>query len=264
MTTRGDGAAIRVEGISKRYRLATARGAGSLKDSLGVKLRRSGVPDDDHDLWALRDVSFQVARGTVVGVLGRNGSGKTTLMRILARVTGPTEGRAVIAGRVGALFQVGTGFHPELSGRDNVMFSGALLGQAPRQTEAVFDRIVEFSEIGEFIDEPVKYYSSGMYVRLAFSVAAHLDAEIMLIDEALSVGDGQFQLKCRERIREIVRDGRTVMLVTHGLQTIRDLCDRALVLDHGRLEFEGPTEDALVAYSTITGIEVPPVPEGVM
>jgi lipopolysaccharide transport system ATP-binding protein len=247
-------AAIRVEGISKRYQKETAAGTGSLVDRLGSILGgRVAHGREASQLWALRDVSFAVPRGTVMGVLGRNGSGKTTLMRILARVTAPTEGRAVIHGRVGALFQVGTGFHPELSGRDNVMLSGAILGQAPRQTQAAFDRIVEFSEIADFIDTPVKYYSSGMYLRLAFSVSAHLDAEVMLIDEALSVGDAPFQEKCRARIREIVRGGRTVMLVTHSAQTIADLCDGAIVLDHGRLVFEGTTMEALASYQRVSG-----------
>jgi ABC-type polysaccharide/polyol phosphate transport system ATPase subunit len=250
--------AIIAENLSKRFRVATSSGAGRLMDKLGSLGQRGGDGRvHETTLWALRDVSFSVPRGKVMGVLGRNGSGKTTLMRILARVTAPTEGRAMVYGRVGALFQVGTGFHPELSGRDNVMLSGAILGQSTKQTEEAFERIVDFSEIGEFIDTPVKYYSSGMYMRLAFSVSAHLDAEIMLIDEALSVGDAPFREKCRVRIREIVRGGRTVLLVSHSLETIESLCDLAIVIDKGRLVFDGSAPDGMDFYSDLTGVRRP-------
>jgi lipopolysaccharide transport system ATP-binding protein len=247
--------AIEVVQLSKRYDLHATGGAGSLKDRLG-RMARSGRngQSDDGAIWALRDVSFGVPRGTVMGVLGRNGSGKTTLMQILARVTAPTAGRAVIRGRVGALFQVGTGFHPELSGRDNVMLSGAILGIDDRRLAEAFDRIVDFAEIGDFIDTPVKHYSSGMYVRLAFSVSAHLDADIMLIDEALSVGDAGFQEKCRDRIREIVGDGRTVLLVTHNIEQALELCERAIVLDTGKVAFDGPVAGAVTVYQELSRV----------
>jgi lipopolysaccharide transport system ATP-binding protein len=172
-------------------------------------------------------------------------------MRILARVTAPTEGRAVIRGTVGALFQVGTGFHPELSGRDNIALSGAILGMDKQRTADLFDEIVAFSEIGDFLDTPVKHYSSGMYTRLAFSVSAHLDAQIMLIDEVLSVGDARFQDKSRDRIRDIVKDGRTVVYVSHSMAAVQEICDSALVLEEGHVLFDGDTAEAIERYQAL-------------
>jgi lipopolysaccharide transport system ATP-binding protein len=255
--------AVEAEGLAKRYRMGYARGGGRLMDRVGAMVlggRRKAAAAEPF-VWALRDVSFTVPHGQVKGVLGRNGSGKTTLMRILARVTAPTEGRAVIDGRVGALFQVGTGFHPELSGRDNIALSGAILGMDPKRTEGLFERIVAFSEIGDFLDTPVKQYSTGMYTRLAFAVSAHLDAEVMLVDEVLSVGDARFQDKSRARIREIVRDGRTVMYVSHNMPAVRDICDSAMVLEEGRVAFDGSTDDAIAFYQELNKQSRPSVRE---
>ncbi|CAN5790001.1 hypothetical protein BH23CHL8_BH23CHL8_09820 [soil metagenome] len=245
--------AVRAVGLGKRYRIGLGGRHGSIKDRMGRLLGSPDrVPHEASVMWALRDVSFEVPSGHVVGVLGRNGSGKTTLMRILARVTTPTEGHAMVNGRVGALFQVGTGFHPELTGRENIGLSGAILGMNEAETEAAFERIVAFAEIGDFLDTPVKYYSSGMYTRLAFSVSAHLEAEVMLIDEALSVGDAKFREKCAIHISEMVRSGRTVIYVSHSLPTVRELCDMAMVLDEGQLRYSGGTDDTIAFYEELT------------
>jgi lipopolysaccharide transport system ATP-binding protein len=246
-----DGTAVSVRDLGKRYHIGAKPGSGSLYDRV-VRTARTAVGAEavgDHPtIWALRDVSFEVARGTVLGVLGPNGSGKTTLMKILARVTAPTTGTALVRGRVGALLQVGAGFHPELTGRDNIGLSGAILGMTRQEIAAVQDRIIEFAAIDGFLDTPVKHYSSGMYLRLAFSVSAHLAAEILLVDEVLAVGDAAFQRKCQERIRELVGDGRTVLLVTHNMASVRRVCDRAIVLGRGRVRFDGDTEAAVEAY----------------
>src|SRR5438552_2159457 len=187
------------------------------------------------ELWALRDVSFEVQQGEVVGIIGRNGAGKSTLLKVLSRITEPTSGRITIRGRVGSLLEVGTGFHPELTGRENLFLNGAILGM--RRTEIIrkFDEIVAFAEIDKFIDTPVKHYSSGMYMRLAFSVAAHLQPEILLVDEVLAVGDAEFQKKCIGKMGEIAKEGRTVLFVSHNMNAIESLCDRALLLKHGQV-----------------------------
>lgn len=245
--------AIAVRGIGKRYAVGTGRQGSSIVDRVGgLAGGNDRNPFGDSFIWALRNISFDVPHGQVVGLLGRNGSGKTTLVRVLSRVTVPTEGSAVINGRVGALFQAGAGFHPELSGRENIALSGAVLGMSAAQTDAAFDKIVEFAEIGDFLDAPVKHYSSGMYQRLAFSVSAHLDAEIMLIDEALSVGDMAFQEKCQVHIRSMVLTGRTVVYVSHSLESIRQLCDSALVLDAGQLAFSGSVDDSIACYRDLS------------
>ena len=235
---------VRAAGLGKQYRVGAAAN-GSLYDRIA---RNRGSGDRASTLWALRDIKFEVSAGEVLGVLGRNGSGKSTLMKILARVTSPTEGEAMTRGRVGALLQVGTGFHPELSGRDNLRLSGAILGMTSEEIDSVADEVVAFAEIDEFLDTPVKHYSSGMYMRLAFSVSAHMAAEIMLIDEVLSVGDAAFQRKCQQRIRQLVGEGRTVLFVSHSMVSVRSLCDRAIVLDHGQLLFEGETDKAAEFY----------------
>lgn len=252
MTLVHDSSAIAVAGLGKRYDIGATPGSGRLYERLARVIgSRGGAPPDPHPtVWALRDVTFEVPPGQVVGVLGRNGSGKSTLMKILARITAPTEGVAQTAGRVGALLEVGTGFHPELSGRDNITLSGAILGMSKRDIEAVFDQIVVFSEIGRFLDTPVKHYSSGMFLRLAFSVSVHMAAEIMLIDEVLAVGDAAFQLKCQQRIREAVARGRTVLFVSHNVASVVALCDRAIVLEEGRLHFDGPATDAVEFYTS--------------
>jgi lipopolysaccharide transport system ATP-binding protein len=241
--------AVRIDDVSKRYYIEDANGAGSLRDRLGkVVSRRSGGPRGDAAIWALRHVSFEVPHGKVMGILGRSGSGKTTHMRIVARITSPTEGHVTVQGRVGALFQLGTGFHPELSGRENVYLSAAILGIDVNAMGSRFEQIVDFAEIGDSLDTPVKHYSSGMYLRLAFSVSAHLEAEVLLIDEVLAVGDARFQEKCRIRIREMVTAGRTVLFVSHTLQSVEELCDQAVVLENGTLVFDGSTKDAVDLY----------------
>jgi lipopolysaccharide transport system ATP-binding protein len=199
-------------------------------------------------VWALEDVSFDVRRGEVLGVIGRNGSGKSTLLKILSRITTPTRGNARVRGRVGSLLEVGVGFHLELSGRDNIYLSGATLGMRRAEIQRRFDEIVEFSQIGKFLDTPAKYYSSGMYMRLAFSVAAHLQSEILMVDEVLAVGDFDFQNKCIQKMREITRSGRTVLFVSHSTQSIESLCDRAILLAEGKLKCAGDVATVLEGY----------------
>ena len=247
--------AIVVEGISKQYHIGRAPARGGLYDNVARLITRRPPPamihSDAHPtIWALRDISFTAQPGEVLGVIGRNGSGKSTLMRILAQVTSPTEGTAVVRGHVGALLEVGAGFHPELSGRDNIALSGAILGMSKSEIAEQRDKIVEFAEIGKFLDTAVKYYSSGMYVKLAFAVSAHLSAEVLLVDEVLAVGDATFQKKCLRRIHEIVRGGRTVLFVTHAMESLRELCDSAIVLEEGRLRFNGSADDAATFYET--------------
>ncbi len=247
--------AIRVEALGKRYRVWTHARPTNLTERINVAVRsvahlvgageRTSVRQD---IWALRDVSFDVSTGEVLGVLGPNGAGKSTLLSILARITEPTEGSAEIDGRVSSLLEVGTGFHPELSGRDNVFLNGAILGMSRAETADKFDEIVDFSGVREFIDIPVKRYSTGMYVRLAFAVAAHLDPEILLLDEVLSVGDRSFQDKCLRRIEEITRSGRTVLFVSHDVNSVARLCSRAIVLRGGTVEYSGDVDGAIDAY----------------
>jgi ABC-type polysaccharide/polyol phosphate transport system ATPase subunit len=235
---------IRAEALGKRYRItpADARGRrGPLR-----RFRRE-------ELWALRDVAFEVPRGSTLGVIGRNGAGKTTLLKILSRVTVPTVGRAVLAGKVGALLEVGTGFHPELTGRENVYVNGAILGMSRRDITRRFDEIVAFAEVERFIDTPVKRYSSGMSLRLAFSVAAHLDADVLLVDEVLAVGDASFQRKCLGKMGEVTGEGRTVVLVSHSMPTISSLADRCLWLDAGTVRESGPTADVVRSYLGAAG-----------
>lgn len=205
-------------------------------------------PERSEEFWALRNVTFQVARGEIVGVVGSNGAGKTTLLKILSKVSTPTEGSVEVYGRLGSLLQVGAGFHPDLSGRDNVYLNGAILGMKRTQISSLFDEIVDFAEIARFIDMPIKKYSSGMTARLAFSIAAHLEPEILILDEILSVGDTHFQEKCRKKMEGVIRDGRTVLIVSHNLATLPDLCTKAILMAHGRLEFEGTVDEALSRY----------------
>ncbi len=246
----GSDVAVSVRGLGKRYQIGVRPGSGGLYDRIGRALPGShdAVERPDTTLWALRDVSFDVPPGNVMGLLGRNGSGKTTLMKILARVTAPTEGTAMVHGRVGALLQVGAGFHPELTGRDNIALSGAVLGMSREEIAAVEDRIVAFAEVDRFLDTPMKFYSSGMFMRLAFSVSAHLPAEVMLVDEVLSVGDAAFQQKCAERIRELVGEGRTILFVSHNIASVRQLCDLGVVLKEGRAMFVGAASEAADHY----------------
>jgi ABC-type polysaccharide/polyol phosphate transport system ATPase subunit len=222
---------VSLRAVSKRYRI---RGAG----------RRAPL----RDLWALRDVSFDVQRGEALGVIGANGAGKSTLLKLLASITAPTDGEIVIHGRLSALIEVGSGFHPELTGRENVYLSGAILGMRRRDVAALFDRIVEFAGVAPFIDVPVKWYSSGMYVRLGFSIAAHLDPDILLIDEVLAVGDAAFQQQCLTRIGELRRAGTTALFISHDLEAVERLCDRVLLMDGGRVALDGAPRDVIRMY----------------
>jgi lipopolysaccharide transport system ATP-binding protein len=244
--------AIAAEGLSKRYRIGELqRGYGTLRDTIAGRLRRRG--DQHHDeIWAVRDVSFTVGKGEVLGVIGRNGAGKSTLLRLLTRITTPTEGRAEIHGRVGSLLEVGTGFHPELTGRENVFLNGAILGMKRKEIIRKLPDIIEFSGVERFLDTPVKRYSSGMYVRLAFAVAAHLEPEILLVDEVLAVGDAEFQRRCLGRMEDLGGAGRTVVFVSHNMQAMAQLCDRVILLDGGRIVLDGPSSD-VVAYYLQTG-----------
>ncbi len=240
---------IEVRGMSKRYRLG-AIGATSIRDEVHRywDRLRGRAAANPNDFWALRDVSFDVQPGEVVGIVGRNGAGKSTLLKILSRITAPTSGTAVLRGRVGSLLEVGTGFHPELTGRENTFLNGAILGMTRAEVRRKFDEIVAFAEVEQFIDTPVKRYSSGMYVRLAFSVAAHLEPEILLVDEVLAVGDTAFQQKCLQKISAIRNSGRTVLFVSHSLSTLRQLCDRGVLLDHGSVRFTGSAAETLDRY----------------
>ena len=248
--------AIRIEAMGKRYRIGAARLPDTMRDRLtsmvGAPLRllRRGesASKQDTTLWALRDISLEVGEGEVVGVIGANGSGKSTLLKIISRITVPTEGRLHLRGRVGTLLEVGTGFHPELSGRENIYLNGAILGMSRREIGRKFDEIVEFAETGRFLDTPVKRYSSGMFVRLAFAVAAHLDPEILIVDEVLAVGDAQFQKKCFGAMSDVAKGGRTVVFVSHNMAAVQQLCPRAVLLNQGRLVAEGRCTEVVGQY----------------
>jgi homopolymeric O-antigen transport system ATP-binding protein len=246
-------AVIQAEGLSKRYQRGALASSRLLRDTLARTLRSPWTAfqrQKPETFWALKDVSLQVREGEVLGLIGRNGSGKTTLLKILSRITRPTEGWAEIHGRVGSLLEVGTGFHPELTGRENTYLSGAILGMSKQEIARKFDEIVAFAELETFIDTPVKHYSSGMYVRLAFAVAAHLEPEILLVDEVLAVGDVKFQKKCLGKMGDVARAGRTIILVSHQLNQIRRLCDRTVWVDSGAVRQTGPTAEVVSAYET--------------
>jgi lipopolysaccharide transport system ATP-binding protein len=245
-----DDIVIEAHGLGKAYLLAKRPSTGALRDKVAGLLTRRDHEDDlgDRMTWVLKDVDLRVREGEIYGIIGRNGSGKTTLLKILARVTAPTVGDARTIGRVAPLLQVGAGFHPMLTGRDNIALSGAILGMTAQEVDERFDEIVAFSEIGQYLDQPVKNYSSGMYARLAFSVSAFLPAEIMLVDEVLSVGDEEFRLKAQAHMKDALKDGRTVVYVGHGLDIVRELCSEALVLDDGRVVFEGGADAAADYY----------------
>jgi lipopolysaccharide transport system ATP-binding protein len=244
--------AIEAQGLSKRYRIGQMQAAyGTLRDSFSRATARLAGRLDEHErqeIWALRDVSFSIRDGEAVGVIGRNGAGKSTLLKVLTRITTPTSGQAIIRGRVGSLLEVGTGFNPELTGRENVFLNGSILGMKRREIQRKLGDIVEFSGIEKFIDTPVKRYSSGMYVRLAFSVAAHLEPEILLVDEVLAVGDAEFQQRCLGRMEDFSGTGRTVLFVSHNMQAINQLCDRAIWLEGGAIAAEGDPSDVVSRY----------------
>jgi lipopolysaccharide transport system ATP-binding protein len=243
---------IKIEHLSKRYRLGQI-GASyeTLRDNIASLLK--GHIDEIHRMpkqyvWALDDVSLDIQEGDITGIMGRNGSGKTTLLKILSRITEPTFGKAEVTGRIGSLLEVGAGFHPELTGRENIYLNGAILGMTKREIDKKFDEIVAFAEIERFIDTPIKFYSSGMYVRLTFSVAAHLETEILLVDEVLAVGDIDFQKKCVGKMEGISRQGKTVVVVSHNLSLIRSLCSNAILLDFGKKKMVGPVDDVIGEY----------------
>jgi len=254
--------AIRVEGLGKVYRIGKRERYRALRDILtdGMyapfrRLRsvfRTTVPAQpasrDDAIWALKGVSFEIRRGEVVGVIGSNGAGKSTLLKVLSRITEPTEGRAEIHGRVGSLLEVGTGFHPELTGRENIYLNGAILGMKKVEIVRKFDEIVAFAEIAKFLDTPVKHYSSGMYMRLAFAVAAHLEPEILIVDEVLAVGDAQFQKKCLGKMGDVAKAGRTVLFVSHNMLAVRGLCNQALLFSSGRLVNQGAVSTVVTSY----------------
>ena len=273
--------AIRVENLSKQYRIGERESYKTLRDVIADsaatpfrKLRSAfngngsssnsngrpsvaGQPSADGavagpspsaTIWALDDVSFEVKQGEVVGIIGRNGAGKSTLLRILSRITKPTKGHAKIFGRVGSLLEVGTGFHPELTGRENIYLNGAILGMRKAEIERKFDEIVAFAEVEKFIDTPVKRYSSGMYVRLAFGVAAHLETEVLLVDEVLAVGDAQFQKKCLDKMREIGTQGRTILFVSHNMSAVRSICEQALIVEKGKVVAQGEINETVDRY----------------
>jgi lipopolysaccharide transport system ATP-binding protein len=258
--------AINVERLSKRYRLGESKGSTLLRDSLSGwlrspidRLKRSSVATDN-DLWALRDVSFSIKAGEAVGIVGRNGSGKSTLLKLISRITEPSGGKIRLRGRVASLLEVGTGFHPDLTGRENIFLNGAILGMSRSEIRLKFDEIVAFAGLDRFIDTPVRRYSSGMSVRLAFAVAAHLEPEILLLDEVLAVGDADFQRKCLRKMGEVTQqEGRTILFVSHQLPSVLQLCDRVLVLNRGQLTHDTDATTGIAAYlaeSAASGVDV--------
>jgi lipopolysaccharide transport system ATP-binding protein len=246
---------IRVEHLSKRYRISHLAAQGTLRDAMHHGLRlvwrrlRWKARLEREEFWALRDISFEVKRGEILGIIGRNGAGKSTLLKILSRITEPTAGRVTLRGRVASLLEVGTGFHPELTGRDNILLNGAILGMTQAEVRRKFDEIVAFAEVEKFIDTPVKHYSSGMYVRLAFAVAAHLEPEILIVDEVLAVGDAEFQKKCLGKMKDVsTKEERTVLFVSHNIPALQGICRRGLVFESGRLVTDADLDVALRSY----------------
>jgi len=257
--------AIKVEKLSKQYMIGGAKPAyqtlrDNLADAVSAPVRRFaglirgesyGAADLHQSIWALKDINLSINQGDVIGIIGRNGAGKSTLLKILSRITDPTEGRVLINGRVGSLLEVGTGFHPELSGRENIYLNGSILGMKREEISTKFDEIVAFSGVEKFLDTPIKFYSSGMQVRLAFSVAAHLEPEILLIDEVLAVGDASFRKKCLGKMKDVTGQGRTVMYVSHNMASILSLCDRTILLDQGKIAMSGKSSDVVAHYLSV-------------
>jgi len=253
--------AVSVRGLGKEYRIGRVEAYGTFRDTLTNvvmgpvrrlarrRARRGAVARNRPErLWALRDVSFDIRQGEVVGIIGRNGAGKTTLLKLLSRVTEPTEGMAEIHGRIGSLLEVGTGFHPELTGRENIFLNGAILGMKRAEIRRRFDEIVSFAQVERFIDTPVKRFSSGMYLRLAFAVAAHLEPEILVVDEVLAVGDDEFQKRCLSKMESVAGEGRTVLFVSHNMGAVRHLCTRGILLNRGQVSYDGPVDDVVNTY----------------
>lgn len=256
------GTAVQLQELGKRYLIGAdqQRGYRTLREAVveGLSLpmrmiRAGGALGRTEEFWALRDISFDVGDGEVVGIIGRNGAGKSTLLKILSGITPPSTGKAVLSGRVGSLLEVGTGFHQELSGRENVYLNGSILGMRRREIAKKFDAIVDYSGVEKFLDTPVKRYSSGMRVRLAFAVAAFLDPEILIVDEVLAVGDMEFQKKCLGTMTSVAASGRTVLFVSHNMAAVSSLCSRAIVLEHGRVAFDGPTAQGVTRYNSQAG-----------
>jgi len=255
---------IKVDKLYKKYRYGETQRYFTLRDSITglfkspIKLfqnRGSLEYLEKQEFWALKNVSFEISKGEVVGLIGPNGAGKSTLLKVISRITSPTSGEVVIRGRTGSLLEVGTGFQQELTGRENVYLNGAILGMTRKEINRKFAEIVEFSEMQKFLDTPVKHYSSGMYMRLAFSVAAHLDSEIMIVDEVLAVGDTQFQKKCLKKIRSITEDeGRTVLFVSHNMSIVESLCKRSLFINKGSIEYEGVSKIAVEKYLKLANL----------
>jgi len=244
---------IEVDGLGKKYRLGAIQPYYSLRDTLSEMFTggfRKGV--SSKEFWALKNISFSVNEGEVIGIIGRNGAGKSTLLKILSQITPPTEGEITMHGRVASLLEVGTGFHPELTGRENVYLNGAILGMSQREIKQKFNEIVEFSEIQKFIDTPVKRYSSGMYVRLAFAVAAHLEPEILIVDEVLSVGDVQFQKKCLGKMQDVAKGGRTVLFVSHNIGAVNQLCQTCMLLEKGKIVSRGTAQEVTKYYLSVS------------
>jgi lipopolysaccharide transport system ATP-binding protein len=251
---------IRVENLSKQFRINTVGWSlvryDTLRESMVSAVRKpfrrasENGNSDSHEFWALKNVSFEVQPGEVMGIIGPNGAGKSTLLKILSRIIQPTEGRAELFGHVGSLLDIGTGFHPDLSGRENVYLNGAVLGMSRKEIDAKFDEIVGFAGVEKFLETAIKRYSSGMYVRLAFAVAAHLNPEILIIDEVLAVGDAEFQAKCFEKMNEVIKSGRTILLVTHSMDMIAKLCQRAMLIKDGLLLKVGSATDVIDYYKT--------------
>jgi lipopolysaccharide transport system ATP-binding protein len=239
--------ALRCDNLSKRYKIGSPARYQTLREAISRAAFRSLRNQNGH-IWALKDVSFEIKRGEVVGVIGLNGAGKSTLLKILSRITAPTRGCALIHGRVGSLLEVGTGFHSELTGRENIYLNGAILGMRKAEIDRQFDKIVAFAEVEKFLDTPVKRYSSGMYVRLAFGVAAHLETEVLLVDEVLAVGDAQFQKKCFEKMREIGTQGRTILFVSHNMSAVRSICAQALIVEKGAVVAQGEINETVDRY----------------
>lgn len=253
--------AVTVDGIGKRYLMASGD-VGPMQRHVREFLNL-GRNDPGRWFWALSDISFEVHTGQILGILGRNGSGKSTLLKILAGVTAPTTGRAELSGNIGSLLEVGTGFHPDLTGRQNIYFNGALLGMRRREIARKLDSIVEFSGLESFIDTPVKRYSSGMYVRLAYAVASHLETDILILDEVLAVGDAEFRARSHENIQRVAREGRTILFVSHNLEAVESLCDSGIVLNEGRIEFSGEVIEAVDRYSELVhGLSAGPAHNG--
>jgi lipopolysaccharide transport system ATP-binding protein len=244
--------AIRIDNLSKRYRIGTAQAYDTLRDLIAENVkrlvRRGAGPAANNHIWALKDIALEVPAGEILGVIGHNGAGKSTLLKILSRITRPTQGRLEINGRVASLLEVGTGFHPELTGRENIYMNAAILGMSRQEIRRKLDEIVAFAELEQFIDTPVKRYSSGMYMRLGFSIAAHLEAEILVVDEVLAVGDMAFQRKSLGKMEDVTKQGRTVLFVSHNLASVRTLCNRVLWLENGRSKMLGDTDAVVNAY----------------